>query len=130
MQKNFCPVYKKYFLLLATPHVLFFSFIFHNHFLNSITTTSLIPHSSQLSQKKKETSSFPLFSPISPIQYNPSALPPIRYQSHLSSLYTPYFQPISLYSLSLTIPINSDIPTYTTNQKPFLLNSFVVIFLY
>lgn len=31
---------------------------------------------------------------------------------------------------SPTIPINSDSPTHTTNQKPFLLNSFVVISLY
>ena len=52
MQKIFCPIYKKYFLLLANPHILFFSFIFHNHFLNSITTTSLIPHSNPILQKK------------------------------------------------------------------------------
>lgn len=131
MQKNFCPIYKKYFLLLANPHIFFFSFIFHNHFLNSITTTSTIPHSNPISQKK------PLLFLCSPpsLRSNTAPLlsrhatsePPIIPLHPSFSAYLP-MQPVSL--PSLTIPINSDIPTYTTNQKPFPLNSFVVIPLY
>lgn len=66
---------------------------------------SIAPTPNHLTEKRKkeeETSSFPLFSPISPIQYNPSALHPydIRVTYHLSP--TPIFS-LSPYTAYIAI---------------------------
>lgn len=107
-----------------------FSFFFPNqkHSLSK-NHHSIAPTPNHLTEKRKkeeETSSFPLFSPISPIQYSPFSLPLCHIRATIAPLYRPH-KPTSPIP---TIPINSDSPTHTTNQKPFPLNSFGVISLY
>lgn len=95
-----------------------------------------LPHPTTSPKKEKEKKK-PLLSLFSPpfLRSNTIPLlsthtisePPIISLQPLFSAYLP-IQPASL--PSPTIPINSDIPTHTTTQKPSPPNSFVVISLY
>lgn len=93
---------------------------------------SIAPTPNHLTKKRKREEK-PLLSLFSP-PFLRSNTPPLLSTHTISeppiiSLH-PLFSAYLLYSLSPTIPINSDSPTYTTNQKPFPLNSFGVISLY
>lgn len=88
-----------------------------------------LPHPTTSPKKEKEKKK-PLLSLFSPPFLRSNTIPLLSHhatseQPSLLSIF-PTSQPLP----SPTIPINSDIPTYTTNQKPLLLNSFGVISLY